>query len=197
MPRLLALLAARIGGLLNSAEVSRSSGLAHNTLRRYFSLLETTFLVKRLPPWNANLGKRLVKSPKLYLCDSGLAAYLNGLGREDSLNGSPLKGPLCENFVFSELLKQSTWSDLPMTLWHFRTAAGREIDFILEDARGHVSGVEVKASATVGPDDFSALKEWAGDVKTRFVCGVVLYWGENVLPFGHGFWALPLQSLWH
>ena len=196
MPRLLSLLAARIGGLHNAAEISRAAGLAHNTLKRYLTLLETTFLIKRLSPWHANLGKRLVKSPKLYLSDSGLASYLNGLEREDSLNASQLKGPLCENFVFSELLKQSSWSNMPLSLWYFRTAVGKEIDFILEDSRGRLSGIEVKASATIGPEDFSALKEWAGDVKSRFMCGIVLYWGDNALPFGNGFWALPLQLLW-
>jgi uncharacterized protein len=99
IPRLLSILAVRMGGLLNMADVSRSIGIPHTTLKRYLTLLETTFLVRIIPAWSANLGKRLVKASKLYLCDSGLASYLNGVHQFTVQDNSSQKGPLFENLV--------------------------------------------------------------------------------------------------
>jgi predicted AAA+ superfamily ATPase len=196
MPRLLSILASRAGGLLNMSDVSRAVGIPYTTLKRYLALLETTFLIRPVNAWHANLGKRLVKAPKLYLCDSGLLTHLNGIQSAAQLNQSPLKGACVENFVAAELLKQASWSDLAVRLWHFRTAAGRKVDFILESPDGRLAGIEVKASATLRPDDFSALKDLAGHLKQRFVCGVVLYAGDMIVPFGDRLWALPLPTLW-
>lgn len=196
MPRLLSILASRAGGLMNLSEVSRSVGIPHTTLKRYLALLETTFLIRPINAWHANLGKRLVKAPKLYLCDSGLLTNLNGILSAAQLDESPIKGACVENFVMAELLKQASWSDHAVTLWHFRTAAGKEVDFILEAPDGRLVGIEVKASATLRPDDFTALKELADILKKRFVCGIVLYTGDTVLPFGDRLWAVPLPILW-
>jgi predicted AAA+ superfamily ATPase len=158
VPNLLALLASRSGGLLNLAELARSSGLPTTTLRRYFGLLETLFLVHRLPSWEKNPGKRLVKSPKALLPDTGLLAHLAGHA-EDRLNTAPgLPGGLVETFVLGELLKHLAFSQRRLTLWHYRTHAGVEVDFILEGPSGAVTGVEVKASGSVESKDFAALR---------------------------------------
>ncbi len=196
MPRLLSILAARIGGLLNMADISRAIGIPHSTLKRYLTLLETTFLVRTIPAWSANHGKRLVKASKLYLCDSGLGAYLSGVNQLTYQDSSPQKGPLFENFVLAELLKQASWSDTPVTAWHFRTATGTEVDFIIEAADGRLAGLEVKASSTVRSDDFEGLKELAHHLKARFVQGVVLYAGDTIVPFGDCLWAIPIEALW-
>ncbi len=197
MPRVLAMLASRCGGLLNLSDISRGVGIPHSTLKRYLALLEATFLVRPIHAWHANLGQRLVKAPKLYLCDTGLLTHLNGIVLPAQFAESSLKGGCVENLVMSELQKQISWADDPATLWHYRTSSGRKVDFILESPDGRLAGVEVKSSATVKADDFSVLRELTERLKRRFVCGIVLYSGETSVPFGDRLWALPISTLWH
>ncbi|MFO1430045.1 MAG: ATP-binding protein [Candidatus Competibacteraceae bacterium] len=196
MPRLLTLLATRTGALLNMAELGRASGIPHTTLNRYLSLLETTFLLQPLPAWSANLGKRLLKSRKIYLLDSGMTTYLTGQNRERLTTDNPLLGQLLETFVVAELRKQLTWADEAVTLFHFRTTTGGEVDIVMEDAQGRLVGIEIKAAATVNPKDFSGLKTLAEMVGARFVRGIVLYRGEQPIPFGERYHALPVSALW-
>ena len=196
MPRLLALLASRVGSLLNHAEVSRSLGIAQTTLKRYTALLETTFLVCLLPAWSGNLGKRLVKSPKLYLNDTALAAALIGQTHADGLRQLQLLGPMAENLVVTELFKQATWSQTEPSLYHFRTATGREVDIVMESPSGQLVGIEVKTRATVNSDDFKGLRVLAEAVGKRFRQGVVLYQGRQAVPFGKTLHAVPMASLW-
>lgn len=130
-----------------------------------------------VPAWPANLGKRLVKSPKLFLIDTGLAAYLMGLD-EARLAAEPgLPAPLLENFVAGELMKQAGWSRRHTRLFHFRQAAGQEVDLVLEDSAGGVVGIEVKASATITGQDFRGLRALAEVAGARFRRGIVLYTG--------------------
>ena len=168
LPRLLSLLATRAGSLLNFAALARGAALPQSTLKRYMALLETTFLVQYLPPWSANLGRRLVKAPKMMLTDTGLMSHLMGLN-EDRLAAEPmLLGPLLENFVAMELSKQASWSRRHAQLFHFRLVTGQEVDILLEDSAGDVVGVEVKASATVSTADFRGLHALAGVAGPRF-----------------------------
>ncbi len=196
MPRLLTLLAGRIGSLLNHAEVSRGLAIPQTTLKRYMALLEMTFLVQLLPAWSGNLGKRLVKSPKLYLNDTGLAAALLGRGDEQSLRDSQLWGPLLENFVVAELRKQITWSKTEPSIFHFRALTGQEVDIVLESPSGVLVGIEVKAGAAVNAGDFRHLRCLAEQTGERFHGGVVLYRGRQTVPFGRNMHAIPLQALW-
>ena len=196
LPRLFTLLAARSGGLLNMSELSRTSGVAHTTLRRYLSLLEATFLLQLLPAWSSNLSKRLVKSPKIHLNDSGLASHLCGLNNPSELVASTAFGHLLETFVVNELQKQLGWNDTLASLFHFRSSNGREVDIVLEDRRGKIVGVEVKASASIGKRDFAGLEVLAEAVGKRFVRGVVLYLGNSIVPFGKKLNTLPVSALW-
>ena len=196
LPRLLSLLASRVGALLNHAEVSRSLGIAQTTLKRYMALLEATFLVCLLPAWSGNLGKRLVKSPKLYLNDTALAAALIGQTHADGLRQLQLLGPMAENFVVTELRKQATWSHTEPSLYHFRTTAGREVDIVMESPSGELVGVEVKTSATVNSNDFKGLRVLAQAAGKRFRQGVVLYQGRDVVPFSKTLHAVPMANLW-
>lgn len=196
MPRLLSLLALRSMTLMNCSELSRSLGLPQTTLKHYLALLETAFLIQMLPPWSANLGKRLVKSPKIMLTDTGLACYLIGATREKLKPEHPMTGPLLENFVTMELFKQATWCDAAVRLYHFRAQGGQEVDILLEDAAGRVAGVEVKSAAAVSPNDFRHLRYLAEILGDRFVRGVVLYTGEETVPFAPKFTALPVTALW-
>jgi predicted AAA+ superfamily ATPase len=196
VPRLLELLAARASALLNASELSRSLTMPQTTLKRYLALLETTFLVSPLPAWSSNLGKRLVKAPKMMLSDSGLLTSLSSLQKERVLTDRGLVGPVLENFVVMELCKQIFWSRTRPQLFHFRTQAGQEVDCVLEDRTGRLVGIEVKASATVSAHDFKGLRVLAETVGSRFHRGVVLYTGTEPLPFGPQFYALPISALW-
>lgn len=197
MPRLLALLAARAASQLNYSEVSRSSGIALSTLKRYMTLLEATFLVQPLPAWHTNIGKRLVKTPKLFLGDTGLAAHLVGLNEVGVETNRTLWGALLENFVAMELKKQITWSERQPSLYYFRTQTGIEVDFVLEDATGALVGVEVKAGASVSGGDLKGLRMLAEARPEAFRRGVVLYGGREVVGFEPNLLAVPVQALWH
>ncbi len=196
LPNLLKLLAARTSGLLNLADVGRDAGLPHTTLTRYLAMLETVFLVHRLPAWSPNLGKRLVKAAKLHLVDTGLACHLIGADARRLNDDRSLLGRMLETFVVGELRKQLSWVDPRTALYHYRTAAGSEVDVVLEKADGSVAGVEVKASATVGTSDFAALQELRDQLGKKFLSGIVLYTGDRIIPFGEKLWLAPLPTLW-
>lgn len=196
LPNLLKLLAARSAGLFNLSDVGRDARLPHSTLTRYLVLLEALFLVHRLPAWSANLGKRLVKAAKLHIGDSGLACHLIGADATRFNQDPALFGKIVESFVVGELLKQASWSEPRVSLYHFRTAAGVEVDLILEQANGAIAGVEVKAKATVTPADFVGLQGLRDQLGKRFRAGVVVYTGDQTLPFGDKLWALPMENIW-
>jgi len=196
IPRLLSVVAARAGNLLNFADLSRTMALPQTTLKRYFALLQGTFLLQLLRPWARNLGKRVIQTPKVYLNDSGLLAHALG-GTVDRLKTEKsLAGAVLENFVLMELRKQSTWSKIRPGLFYWRTASGQEVDFVLEDRSGKVAGIEVKAAATVGSNDVRGLQALADAVGTNWTRGVVLYSGTEVIPFAANLHAVPLSRLW-
>ena len=196
LPRLLALLSARAGGLLNIADIARLADIPNTTLRRYLALLEMTFLIHLIPAWSANLRTRVVKSPKLTITDSGLMAHLQGLTQERVRERPDTLGPLLENFVATEILKQATWSDRRVSVFHFRSHIGHEVDLVLEDPSGDLVGVEVKAAGSVNPSDFKGLRFLKEALGARFRRGVVLYTGRESIPFGEQLDALPVSALW-
>ena len=170
--------------------------MAQTTLKRYFSLLETLFLVYRLPSWERNPSKRLVKAPKVFLPDVGLLAHLCALTTDRLLIDPSLMGALVETFVFSELIKHADFSDQHLSLWHYRTQNHIEVDFILEDRLGKLTGIEVKASATVDAKDFKGLKHLQETEASHFQRGIVLYAGREIVSFGSALWAVPLSVWW-
>lgn len=196
IPNLIQLLATRSASLLNFAELSRSSGLPQTTLKRYFSLLETLFLVYRLPSWERNPGKRLVKAPKVFLPDSGLLAHLAGLSQESLMSAAGLPGGLVETFVLSELLKHLAFSEKRLTLWHYRTQSNIEVDFVLENRLGKLTGIEVKASSNVSGKDFKGLRHLKETEPQTFQRGIVLYGGREIVPFDTDLFAVPLSMWW-
>lgn len=196
MPNLLKMLAARASGLLNLADVGRDACLPHTTLTRYLTLLETVFLVQRLPAWSRNLGQRLVKAPKVHLVDTGLACHLLGANARRLSEDRPLLGRLLESFIAGELQKQISWTDPRTTLCHFRTATGSEVDMVLEKPDGSIAAVEVKAGATVAASDFAALTALRDQLGKHFRMGVVLYLGDRIMPFGDRLCLAPVRTLW-
>jgi predicted AAA+ superfamily ATPase len=196
VPRLLAVVAARAGGLLNFADLSRTVALPQTTLKRYFAQLESTFLVQLLRPWATNLGKRVIQTPKVYLNDTGLLAHLLGVTIERLKAEGNLAGGILENFMLMELRKQSTWSATQPELFYWRTASGQEVDVVLEDRAGRLTGVEVKAAATLGANDVRGLQALASEAGKKWVRGVVLYTGTEVIPFSANLHGVPITQLW-
>jgi predicted AAA+ superfamily ATPase len=196
LPRLLNLLASRAGSLLNFAELSRSSGIAQTTLKRYLSLLESTFIIYMLPAYSANLSKRLIKTPKPYLCDTGLLNSLIGADEKRYNNTPSLLGSVLENFVIMELRKQISWAKKPMNILYFRTHSGIEVDCIIEQSDGSVVGIEIKATHTPKAEMFDGLRYFASETGEKFINGFLLYNGDKIIPFDKNLFAVPISILW-
>jgi uncharacterized protein len=196
VPRLLSVVAARAGGLLNFADLSRTIALPQTTLKRYFALLEATFLVQLLRPWAKNIGKRVIQTSKVYLNDTGLLASVLGLTLDRLKAEGPLAGSLLENFTVMELCKQSTWSKTQPELFYWRTASGQEVDIVLEDRAGRLAGIEVKAAATLSSQDVRGLQAMAAAAGKSWIRGVVLYTGAEVIPFAANLHGVPITRLW-
>ena len=198
LPHLLELLAARSGGQLNLAELSRSTRLPQTTLRRYFALLQTLFLVHLVPAWARNPGKRLVKTPKVFVPDTGLLCLLTHLDKSRVAAGAApgLPGGLVETYVAAQLQQHLAFSSRGLTLWHYRTQAGVEVDFLLEDRAGRLTGIEVKASASVDASDFKGLRHLQDSEPEAFQRGIVLYGGRERVAFSERLVAVPLSWWW-
>lgn len=154
------------------------------------------FLIATVQPWYTNVLKRIAKTPKLHFLDSGLLATTRGLNFERVKANRGEFGPLLESFVFSEVMKLMTGSDLRLTPYHFRDQQMHEVDLVLERDDGMIAGIEVKAAATVKSSDFAGLRTLAEACADRFAFGVVLYDGTDVVPFGDKLVAAPLSCLW-
>lgn len=196
LPRLLQLAASQTARLLNVAELGGPFQLSRPTIRDYTTLLERIFLLEHLPPWHSNKLGRLVKTPKLHLCDTGLAAALLGLDGRSLWADRAAFGQLLETFVFQELRRQASWRDERINFFHFRDKDGAEVDIVLEQGAKAIAGVEVKSSATVTASDFRGMRKLKAASGNRFVAGIVLYDGESVAGFGDDFFAVPMRALW-
>ncbi len=157
--RFMRLSAGRVGQLLNLSSLASDCGVTHSTARRWMSVLEVSFIVLRLQPWYRNLGKRLVKSPKLYFLDTGLLCYLLGIRRPDELAHHALRGAVFESFVVSEVLKAFVHSGEVPAMGFFRDATGHEVDLLVETRTPPVA-VEIKSGRTVAGDFLDGLRYW-------------------------------------
>jgi predicted AAA+ superfamily ATPase len=197
LPNLLRILANRAGGLVNDADIARDAGLNPVTSRNYKTLLKMLFLTFELPPWSRNIGKRLVKSPKGYMSDTLLLCHLMQYELSDLEQNRPeLFGHVIENFVATELLKLMTFQNEKLDLYHFRTSDNKEVDFVLEKSNGQLAAIEVKQRDSVSKADFKGLEELQRLAGQDFICGIVLYRGSDVVPFGQNLWAVPVSNLW-
>ncbi len=195
--QLVKLLGASTATELNLAGMARDLGIPRTTLSAYLPLLETVFLYFRLPPFSRNLTSKVVRSAKVHLTDSGLAAHLLDQSPETLLRPtSRAAGPLLETFAAGEIARQRTWAETRVNLLHFRDRAGTEVDLILEARDGRVAAIEVKASKSPGSRDFRPLTWLRDRLGKHFVQGVMLYTGESVLPFGDRLTMMPVSALW-
>jgi predicted AAA+ superfamily ATPase len=149
--RFLAVLASRHGQVLNKTDLAAPLGVSVPTITQWLAVLETTLQIVLVPPFYENLGKRLIKSPKLYVADSGLACHLLGIETEAELGRSPLRGAVFEGFVASEIIKSQLNRGRRRALYYFRDQQGLEVDFVVPGQSGAMALVEAKASATTHP----------------------------------------------
>jgi hypothetical protein len=194
---LLQILSLHNGQLVNYSGIGAPLDMSHTITRKYIGILEQLFLVCKLPPWFSNRLKRYTKTPKLHFMDAGLLAALQDISLVKLLKDRQLFGPLLESFVLTELMKLSSWNETRLQFSHFRDKEKNEVDIILQNHRGDLVGIEVKASATVTNSDFSGLRKLAEAVQNRFCLGLVLYDHDKVVPFGERLFAAPVSLLWH
>lgn len=194
--RLLELLAVRNGELFNASRVARDLGLQRVTVLEYVSVLERLFLVRRLLPWHRNPGKRLIKSPKTHLIDSGLAATLAQLSAGDWLTKRQRMGHLLESFVVQQFVAQAGWTDPDLRFWHYRDKDGCEVDLVIT-LGSRTWGVEVKATSTPGQSAGKGLRRLAALCGDDFEAGIVLYNGGDILPLATDrMLAVTFSELW-
>jgi predicted AAA+ superfamily ATPase len=159
-------------------------------------VLEDLFLLTRLQPWHVNLGSRQLKTPKLYMTDTGLLTHLMNLDAKRIVADSALAGPVFETFAAMELYRQRDWATSSPSLFHYRDKQQRDVDVVLELGSGEIAGVEIKTAASIHARDFAGLRHLRDRLGERFTAGVVLYTGERTLSFGERLSAVPLCGLW-
>jgi len=186
--RLWAMLAHNQGGMLNSALLARNLGLDVRTINSYLDLLVDLLLVRRLPPWHANLGKRLVKAPRIYVRDSGLVHALVGVPDRETLQSHPILGPSWEGMVIENLIAAAPDQAEP---FFFRTAGGAEIDLLLAWPDGRLWAIEVKRS--LAPKLERGFHAACADLKPAR--RVAVYPGTERYPMGSSVEAMPLPAL--
>ena len=200
LPRLLAGLASQTGQILRITNAARAIGLEPSTAENYTRLLETVFLVHRLPAWGRTLRARAVASPKVHVVDTGLAGRLMGLTDTKLARNDPAAltefGHLVETFCVNEILKQISWIDDTHTVGHWRTHDGTEVDLVIEAADGTITGIEVKASGRVTGADTAGLRALRQTLGTSFRAGLVLHLGAHAYALDDRIHAVPVDRLW-
>jgi uncharacterized protein len=187
-------LAARSGQLLNLTDVARDLGVAVNTAKAWLSVLEATFQVMVVRPYYANIGKRLVKTPKVYFTDTGTLCYLAGLKDPDHAAAGPLGGAIFETAVLLQMVKAFVNRGEAPLIHFWRTSAGLEVDFVVE-AGGKLVPVEVKLSATPLPAMAMAIRTFQEDLGEKAGQGFVIHPGDVKLPLAPKVVALPFAEL--
>jgi uncharacterized protein len=172
------LCAGRVGQLLNLTSLGNDAGVSQSTAQAWIDLLQTSYIVHLLPPWFVNNGKRLIKSPKLYFYDVGLACWLLGLRSAEQVARDPLWGSLFENFVVMEALKDKYNQGDNTPAYFYRDSTGNEVDLLLP-TNGQLYALEIKAGATVNPDYFRGLQQFAKSHPAQLHGGGVLFGGDS------------------
>jgi predicted AAA+ superfamily ATPase len=192
MRKLWTMLAHANGGLWNASALGAALGTSYHTVNRYLDILEQAFLVRRLPPFFANVGKRLVKSPKLYFRDSGLLHYFLGIRSAAALETHPARGASFEAFLIDQLISAYRRVAPGSQAYFWRTAQGDEVDLLIE-TRSRLIPFEVKLHSSPGPDAARSLWRYMADLELRR--GYVIYPGRERYSLGRGVTALPAEAL--
>ena len=174
--------------------LAKDLGVAVNTVKAWLSVLEASYQVIVLRPYFANIGKRLVKTPKVYFTDVGTLCYLTGLKDPEHAASGPMGGPIMETAVLSEIVKTLTHRGIDPRVYFWRTSTGTEIDILIETGLGLIP-IEVKLSATPRPAMASSIKAFQEDFGDKAMPGYVVHPGEIRLPLGADVTALPFAEL--
>ena len=188
--------AASASQLVNLSDLGSKLRVDGKTVDRWLTLLERMYLVRRIGAWHRNERKRLVKTPKLQFLDSGLLAAMRRIDRTAMERNRGSLGPLLECFAYTEIAKAVALHDDSIAISHYRDKDGAEVDLVLERSPGQVVGIEIKAGATVRPDDFKALARLEAATGDQFVCGILLHDGERIQQTASRMFAMPIKALW-
>jgi predicted AAA+ superfamily ATPase len=176
--RFLRLCAGRSGQLLNLSALGEETGVSHNTVREWLSVLEASFIIHRLAPYHRNFNKRLVKTPKLYFYDTGLVAWLLGIEQAGQIRTHPLRGALFETWVVAEFMKKRLNTGRPLHLSFWRDRAGHEVDLLLPESAG-VRPIEIKSGATIQRDAWRNLAHWRDMAGAEAGRPMLVYGGDE------------------
>jgi predicted AAA+ superfamily ATPase len=196
IPLLLKRVANNTANLVNISEINQGLSFDAKTAKSYINLLKQLFLIDTLPPWFSNRNKRLVKTPKIHIPDTGLLCALLKTSKTQLLADKTSMGPILESFIYSELRKQADWYEQDLEFFHYRDKNQNEVDIIIQNEEGSLIGFEVKLAASVSEKDFKGLKRFQEQYPSRMIGGYVFYDGERTLSFGENFKAVPIQALW-
>lgn len=187
------------GDLINYNSIAKKLQISNKTVLSYIELLESMYIVKTIPSYHTNSSLRVIKSAKIFFIDTGLASYLLNVNKESLFIKKDNKyGGLIENFVYSELLKESTYSDESVEIFHFRDLRKKEVDLVLENRNGKIIGIEIKAKASITKKDLNGMIELANATNENFSQGIIFYGGQEIKPIsvdGLLFYCIPLGIL--
>jgi predicted AAA+ superfamily ATPase len=194
--RLLKLCATRTASLLEINTLAKEVQISADTVKSYIATLEKLFLLRILPAWSTNLGKRLIKSPKLHLIDTGMICAICGLTTDDWLTQANLFGHLIESYAVQQVICQLSWIDDDVHCFHFRDHKKHEVDLVLE--RGDsIWGIEMKRSTTISEKDYKGLRILANTSGDHWKGGVIFYSGDHIMPTPiKNTFAVPYGALW-
>ncbi len=188
------IIAPRSCGLVNKSDLANEANLSEATASNYLSMLEMIYQIALLKPYLSNISKRFIKSPKLFMTDSGLFCHLLGIASVDDLMQSKYKGDIIETFVYAELAKHIGYSQTQPSIYHYRTNDKKEIDFIIEKS-DTIFAIEVKSSLSIKKEAFKHIEDFQKK-SSKEIIGIVLYAGNDIVPFGdrnYKRFAVPLS----
>ncbi|HCB11567.1 MAG TPA: hypothetical protein DEO94_05465, partial [Cyanobacteria bacterium UBA11991] len=197
LKELIKIIASFSSKFIDKSKITASLGIANQTLDSYLGVLENTYLVDKLSPWLKTDCERVNKQSKYFMTDTGFMASLLNWKADDMLLNADKSGKIFKTFVYNELIAQIELKDDEYELYHYRDRERREIDFIIQDENNNIYGIEVKAGSSVTKDRFKHLTWFKNNLaKNKNFSGIVLYTGEQVVPFGNNLLAVPMNNLW-
>lgn len=193
---LMAIIASFSSKFIDKSKITSSMGVANQTLDSYLGVLENTYLVDKLMPYLKTDYERVNKQSKYFVSDTGLMCSVLNWKIDDLILDADKTGKLFETYIYNQIIAQVDLENLDYSLYHYRDREKREIDFIIQDSN-NIYGIEVKSGTLISRDHFKHLKWFKNNlVKDKHFVGIVLYSGENVVPFREDLYAVPINNLW-
>jgi predicted AAA+ superfamily ATPase len=195
--RLLEYVAQQTAQLINVNETAKALGHTRATIDKHLGILEKVFLIRRIKAWHRNTSKRLVKAPKIHICDSGLAAALMGLTQDQWLEQHKQFGFLLESFIVQQLIAQAGWTDPMLRFYHYRDKDQVEVDCVIEKGK-KIWGIEIKMSKSIHSKDGQGLRRLHRQAGDDFQQGIIFYDGDSTLQMSKSpnILAVPINELW-